>query len=72
MIKDVGEMRTNIELDLTGSDGNAFFLLGRAKIFARDLGLDVNAIIDEMMSGNYENLVGVFDREFGDYVTLYR
>ena len=52
--------------------GMPFFLLGRAKIFARDLGLDVNVIIDEMVSGNYENLVSVFDREFGDYVTLYR
>ncbi|MBT6049878.1 MAG: hypothetical protein HOG49_24025 [Candidatus Scalindua sp.] len=72
MIKDVSEMKTKIEIDLTGSEGNAFSLLGRAKRFAGDLGLDVNAIIDEMMSGNYENLVGVFDREFGDYVTLYR
>ena len=72
MIKDVSEMKTKIEIDLTGSEGNAFSLLGRAKRFAGDLGLDVNAIIDEMMSGNYENLVSVFDREFGDYVTLYR
>ena len=29
-------------------------------------------IINEMKSGNYENLVEVFDRYFGDYVILER
>ena len=32
----------------------------------------IDTIIEEMMSGDYENLIKVFDREFGKYVTLYR
>jgi hypothetical protein len=34
--------------------------------------LDKEVIITEMKSGNYENLVQVFDRYFGDYVILER
>ena len=59
-------------IDLTGPQGNAFFLLGQAGQYARDLGLDGDSIIAEMKSGNYENLVQVFDRYFGDYVILER
>ena len=59
-------------IDLTGPDGNAFFLMGRAGQYARQLGLDSNTIINEMKSGDYENLVAVFDRYFGDYVILER
>ena len=61
-----------IEVDLTGSQGNAFNLLGLAMRLSKDLGLDSKKITDEMMSGNYENLVKVFDKHFGDYVILYR
>jgi hypothetical protein len=59
-------------IDLTGPLGNAFFLLGQAGQYARDLGLDSDQIITEMKSGDYENLVAVFDRYFGDYVILER
>jgi hypothetical protein len=59
-------------IDLTGPQGNAFFLLGQAGRYAGQLGLDGDQIITEMKSGNYENLVAVFDRYFGDYVILER
>jgi len=59
-------------IDLTGPEGNAFCLMGYAKKFARQLDLDANQIIDEMKSGNYENLVKVFDSYFGNYVILER
>ena len=59
-------------IDLTGPQGNAFFLMGQAGRYARDLGLNGDTIIDEMKSGDYENLVAVFDRYFGDYVILER
>ena len=59
-------------IDLTGPQGNAFALMGMAHRYARDLGLDSDAIITEMKSGNYENLVQVFDRYFVDYVILER
>lgn len=70
MIKN--KKQTGIEIDLTGPDGNAFFLLGTAGRLAKQLGLDSKAIQAEMMQGNYEHLVEVFDREFGEFVTLYR
>ena len=61
-----------IEIDLTGPQGNAFFLLGTARNLAKQLGLNSSEILDEMRSGDYENLLEVFDSYFGDFVTLYR
>jgi hypothetical protein len=64
-----------IVIDLTGPQGNAYVLLGMAQDFGRQLGWDpkkrgeINA---EMMSGDYENLLQVFDREFGTFVILER
>jgi hypothetical protein len=64
--------KLGIEIDLTGPDGNAFVLIGTAGNLAKQLGLDSKAIREEMMAGDYENLVNVFDKHFGDFVTLYR
>jgi hypothetical protein len=61
-----------IEIDLTGPEGNAFFLLGTAQRLAKQLDMDNQTIQSEMMSGDYENLLEVFDKYFGDFVTLYR
>jgi hypothetical protein len=61
-----------IEIDLTGPNGNAFYLIGAANNLARQLGLDGKAIQAEMMKGDYENLVKVFDKHFGHFITLYR
>ena len=61
-----------IEIDLTGPDGNAFMLIGRAGNLAKQLGLDSKAIQAEMMSGDYEHLVATFDKHFRHFVTLYR
>ena len=61
-----------IEIDLTGPQGNAFFLLGTASNLAKQLGLDDKEIQTEMKSGDYENLLQVFDSYFGNVVTLYR
>ena len=73
MIRSKDELRNRPrEIDLTGPDGNAFVLLGIAKRWARDLGLDHGSILDEMMAGDYDNLVNVFEKYFGDYVILYR
>lgn len=59
-----------IIIDLTGPDGNAFALMGYANRLANQLGKDSKAIIEEMMSGDYDNLIEVFEREFGDFVIL--
>lgn len=64
--------QSEIVIDLTGPDGNAFALMGYANRFAKQLGLDGKAITAEMMSGDYENLLEVFDKNFGDFVILER
>ena len=61
-----------IVIDLTGPQGNAFFLLGAAAKYARQLGLDGVKIMEEMKDGDYENLIQVFDKYFGDFVILER
>ena len=70
MIK--SKKQTGIEIDLTGPDGNAFVLIGKAGNLAKQLGLNGAEIKAEMMKGDYENLVNVFDKHFGHFVTLYR
>jgi hypothetical protein len=72
MIKYHKEKTGPVEIDLTGPDGNAFVLIGYAKRLARQLDLDGKKIADEMMSGDYENLINVFEKNFGEFVTLYR
>jgi hypothetical protein len=67
------KMKTGpVEIDLTGPDGNAFNLIGIASNLAKQLDLDKKKIREEMMSGDYENLLKVFDKYFGEFVTLYR
>lgn len=59
-------------IDLTGPDGNAWALMAYAQDFAKQLNFNSKEIIDEMQSDDYENLVSVFDKYFGDYVILER
>jgi len=64
-----------IIIDLTGSQGNAFFLLGQAQTLARQLGYTEEqreALLDDMRSGDYENLIQTFDDHFGSFVILER
>lgn len=61
-----------IEVDLTGPQGNAFYLLGLAKNLCKQLDIDTQVVLDEMRESDYENLVQVFDGYFGKFVTLYR
>ena len=67
------KMKTGpVEIDLTGPDGNAFVLIATASRLAKQLGLDGKKIQAEMMGGDYENLINVFEKNFGEFVTLYR
>lgn len=72
MIKSKEEMSSDIEIDLTGPEGNAYVLMNYASKFAKQLGLNKDEIIKDMMSGNYEHLLEVFEKHFGSFVTLYR
>ena len=65
MIKQKKEPQ-GIEIDLTGPQGNAFFLLGTASKLAKQLEFDSDAILKEMRESDYENLVEVFDSYFGE------
>ncbi len=75
MIKSKESLNRGIEIDLTGPDGNAFVLMGYAKRFGKQVGMSnsyINEMLEKMMSSDYENLVKVFDDEFGSVVTLLR
>ena len=64
-----------IEIDLTGPEGNAYFLMGTARKLGRQLCWDedeIQTLLKQMTRGDYENLVNTFDKYFGDFVTLYR
>ena len=71
-IKKKADLNRGREIDLTGPEGNAYALLAYAGDFAKQLGMDVNAVLDDMKSSDYEHLVAVFDEHFGSFVTLYR
>ena len=65
-------------IDLQGPQGNAFQLMAYADDFLRQLGCrdKFDAMREEMMSGDYDNLIRIFEKNFssndgyGDFVTL--
>lgn len=75
MIRAKQERQGPIVIDLTGPDGNAYALMGMATNFGKQLGWDkvrIQDLMNEMMDGDYEHLIQVFDREFGTFVILER
>lgn len=75
MIVNGSPRKSKIEIDLAGPQGNAFNLLAVASRLSRQLrhsSEKEQAIQLEMTSGNYNNLIEVFDKHFGDYVILYK
>ena len=57
-------------INLDGPQGNANVLMATAIDLANQVGLDGDKIIMEMRSGDYINLVKIFDKYFGKYVIL--
>lgn len=68
----IKEKENKLEIDLTGPDGNVFYLIGQGRKFCKQLGLDTNEFTTKMMSSDYENAVTTFDEYFGEFVTLLR
>ena len=82
--------RGPIEIDLSGPQGNVYYLIGLARELAKRLKIEVpgadvmeqlgitetrdagTLIQEQMMSGDYENALRVFDLYFGEHVILYR
>ncbi len=64
-------------IDLRGESGNAHVILSTAHNLAKQLQevdperYDPARIREEMMSGDYKNLVHTFEKYFGDYVKIY-
>jgi len=64
-----------IIIDLTGPQGNAFYLLGTAQNLAKQLNYSkeqTEKLLSDMKSSDYENLLKVFDDNFGSFVILER
>lgn len=85
MIRDKSENTEKPIIDLTGPDGNAFALMGYARRWFNELKdfllfqlkfadqeVSAKTIIEEMMSGDYENLLQVLEKYFGEYVIFER
>ena len=62
MLKDIEEKDSPIKIDLTGPEGNALILIRLARRLGRQLEKDVDKIIKEMESGDYENLIEEMDK----------
>lgn len=80
MIKSIKDKRkVGIEIDLTGPDGNAWFLMGTTRNLIKELNklrgniyLNEAEIMADMMSGDYEHLLEVMEKHFGHIITMYR
>lgn len=59
-------------IDLAGPQGNAYCLMGIAQSAAKQLGMDADAILDEMKASDYDHLVQTFDKHFGHLYDLIR
>ena len=59
-------------VDLTGPQGNSFYLLGLASKLCKQLEIEDDIILDDMRSADYEQLIDTFDNYFGDLVDLER
>lgn len=74
MIRKKSKSRGPIVIDLTGPEGNAFYLLGIVRsTFARSGAPELGeSICEEMMKGDYEHLLKTFDLYLGDHFILER
>jgi hypothetical protein len=64
-----------MNIELSGPQGNAFYLMGLVDNLGQQLGLTqekVNIIVNEMKSSNYDNLLKTFIKNFGMIVQLYQ
>jgi hypothetical protein len=65
-------LKSEVIVDLTGSEGNAYVLLAYAKQWSKELDINFDIVRSEMTSGDYENLLEVIDKYFGDFVIFER
>lgn len=74
-IRSKAEHQIERVIDLTGPEGNTLKLIGCARELAHELGWpsdQVDELIIEMTAGDDEQIIKVFDENFGGFVTLVR
>ena len=59
-------------IDLSGPDGNSYYLLQLARQLSHKTGNDWQTVCSEMTAGDYEDLLLTFDSYFGDLVIFER
>lgn len=80
MIKSIKEKNGKpLEIDLTGPDGNVFNLINIAVDLGKLLNdrrgaqyFDTKAIMQDMMSADYEHAISVMEKHFGNHIIMYR
>jgi hypothetical protein len=72
IIKKPKEQEGPIKIDLTGPEGNAFVLMAYVAQWCKQAGIDKKPILDDMMSGDYEHLLQVMEKHFGNSIVLMR
>ena len=60
----MGEKR---KINLLGPEGNAFMLMAICQHKAEETGMDWEAIQADAIKGDYEHLVDVLEKHFGEY-----
>ena len=83
-IEDIGSCNMTIRIrkklkhkgmivDCSGKDGNAFYLLGLAQNLAKQseyTDKEIDKMMNELKSSDYEHLIHTFDKYWGWHVTL--
>ena len=62
-------------IDLQSEQGNVFYIIGIANKLAKQLEYSKEQIENlntELMAGDYETLLSVFDKTFGEFIDLQR
>ncbi len=73
-IRSRSEMAKKVQIDLRGQEGNAFALMAIAENIGKQLQVpreEREAITKEMMSSDYEHLVAILEKNYGDYIDIY-
>jgi len=68
-------VKSKVEIDLSGTDGNKFELMGCARRWDKQLGYtpkETTEFINQLMYGDYNNLVNLMEERFGSFVTFYK
>ena len=64
--------KKGLTINCSGPDGNAFQLLKVASDLGKQMGWtrkEIDKVLTEMKSSDYEHLILTFDKHFGFYVT---